>query len=117
MRPSRREWLRVGLHAAVAPAIMIPQARAYDIGEIEAKLAKGNGIDGVTKDDLPTPSLLLDLDAFEANVQRMASHSAPRPQGARGPGGVRSERGRWVSVSRRSARRRPWQWPELAACC
>ena len=76
MRPSRREWLRVGLHAAVAPAIMIPQARAYDIGEIEAKLAKGNGIDGVTKDDLPTPSLLLDLDAFEANVQRMASHSA-----------------------------------------
>ncbi len=76
MKPSRREWLRVGLHAAVAPAIMIPQARAYDIGEIEAKLAKGSGIGGVTKDDLPTPSLLLDLDAFEANVQRMASHGA-----------------------------------------
>ena len=76
MRSSRRDWLRVGLHAAVAPAIMTSRARAYDIGEIEAKLAKGSGIDGVTKDDLPTPALLLDLDAFEANVQRMASHSA-----------------------------------------
>ena len=76
MRSSRRDLLRVGLHAAVAPAIMTSRARAYDIGEIEAKLAKGSGIDGVTKDDLPTPALLLDLDAFEANVQRMASHSA-----------------------------------------
>ena len=76
MRPSRRDWLRVGLHAAVAPVIMTPRARAYDIGEIEARLAKGSGIDGITKDDLPTPALLLDLDAFEANVQRMASHSA-----------------------------------------
>ena len=76
MRSSRREWLRVGLHAAVAPAIMTRHARAYDIGEIEARLAKGSGIDGVTKDDLPTPALLLDLDAFEANIQRMASHGA-----------------------------------------
>ena len=76
MRSSRREWLRVGLHAAAAPVLMVPQARAYDIGEIEARLAKRSGIDGVTKDDLPTPSLLLDLDAFEANVQRMASHGA-----------------------------------------
>ena len=76
MRPSRRDWLRVGLHAAVAPVIMTPQARAYDIGEIEARLAKGSGIDGITKYDLPTPALLLDLDAFEANLRRMASHSA-----------------------------------------
>lgn len=76
MRPSRRDWLRVGLHAAVAPTIMIPQARAYDIDEIERKLAREAGIEGVTKDDLPTPSLLLDLDAFEANVRRMAQHAA-----------------------------------------
>ena len=76
MRSSRRDWLRVGLHAAVAPVIMTPHARAYDIGEIEARLAMGSGIDGVMKDDLPTPALLLDLDAFEANIQRMASHGA-----------------------------------------
>lgn len=74
-RPSRREWLRASLHAAVAPTIMIPQARAYDLQEIESKLAKGADIDGVSKQDLPTPSLLLDLDAFEANIRHMAEHA------------------------------------------
>ena len=76
MKPSRRDWLRVGLHAAAAPMIMTSQARAYDIDELESKLADGSGIEGVTKADLPTPSLLLDLDAFEANVRRMAEHAA-----------------------------------------
>lgn len=76
MRPSRREWLRTGLHAAVAPTIMMPHARAYDIDEIETKLAAGAGIQGLTKQDLPTPSLLLDLDAFEANIRRMSEHAA-----------------------------------------
>jgi len=28
----------------------------------------------ISKDDLPTPALLVDLDAFEANVARMATH-------------------------------------------
>ena len=76
MGSSRREWLRVGLHAAIAPTIMVPQASAYNIDEIEGKLSSGSGISGVTKADLPTPSLLLDLDAFEANVSRMAAHAA-----------------------------------------
>ena len=75
MRPSRRDWLRAGLHAAVAPTIMTTQARAYDINDIESRLAAGAGIEGVTKRDLPTPSLLLDLDAFETNVKRMAEHA------------------------------------------
>ena len=75
MRPSRREWLRAGLHVAAVPTMMMPRAKAYDIGEIETKLAAGAGIDGVTKDDLPTPSLLLDLDAFEANIRRMSEHA------------------------------------------
>ncbi len=75
MHPSRREWLRSGLQAAVAPAIMIPQARAYDIQEIETRLGRGVGIEGVTKADLPTPSLLLDLDALEANLGRMEEHA------------------------------------------
>jgi D-serine deaminase-like pyridoxal phosphate-dependent protein len=30
--------------------------------------------DGLTRDDLPTPSMILDLDAFERNVKRMADH-------------------------------------------
>ncbi len=76
MRPTRRDWIRTGLQAAVAPTIMMPHARAYDIHEIETRLAAGAGIEGVTKQDLPTPSLLLDLDAFETNVRRMAEHAA-----------------------------------------
>lgn len=54
---------------------MMPHARAYNIREIESKLAAGAGIEGVTKEDLPTPSLLLDLDAFEANIRRMSEHA------------------------------------------
>ena len=61
MKPSRRDWIRTGLHVAAAPAMMIPQAKAYDIEEIDAKIARGSGIEGVSKADLPTPSLLLDL--------------------------------------------------------
>ncbi len=75
MKPSRRDWLRIGLHAALAPPLMTPRAAAYEIAEIEAKLAKGSTIEGVTKADLPTPSILLDLDVFEANVARMAKHA------------------------------------------
>lgn len=75
MKRSRREWFRVGLQAALAPTIMIPRAIAYDLQEIEDKLAKGAGIDGVTKSDLPTPCLLLDLDVFEANIRHMADHA------------------------------------------
>ena len=75
MKPSRREWLRTGLQATVVPTMMIPRARAYDIQEVEDRLARGVGIEGVTKADLPTPSLLLDLDAFEANISRMADHA------------------------------------------
>lgn len=74
-KPSRREWLRTGLQAAAIPTVMSSSATAYDIQEIDAKLAAGAGIEGVTKADLPTPALLLDLDAFEANIQRMADHA------------------------------------------
>ncbi len=75
MQPTRREWLRSGIGMAMAPTMMIPKANAYSLAEIESKLAKGAGIDGVVKADLPTPSLILDLDAFEANVARMAVHA------------------------------------------
>ena len=75
MRPSRRDWLRTGMHALAAPMIMTSNARAYSVDEIEERLARGSEIEGVTKQDLPTPSLLLDLDAFEANLGRMSEHA------------------------------------------
>lgn len=55
--------------------MMIPKASAYSLAEIEGKLAYGSSISGVTKADLPTPALMLDLDAFEANVAHMAAHA------------------------------------------
>jgi D-serine deaminase-like pyridoxal phosphate-dependent protein len=29
----------------------------------------------MTRDDIPTPALLLDLDRFERNLRRMAAHA------------------------------------------
>jgi D-serine deaminase-like pyridoxal phosphate-dependent protein len=56
--------------------MLIPgAAQAYDVDEVERRLAKASKIEGVSKLDLPTPSLILDLDAFEANVAGMAAHA------------------------------------------
>ncbi len=75
MKPTRRQLMKTGIGVAMAPTMMIPKASAYSLAEIEGKLAYGSSISGVTKADLPTPSLMLDLDAFEANVAHMASHA------------------------------------------
>jgi 3-hydroxy-D-aspartate aldolase len=75
MKSTRRQLIKTGIGVAMAPTMMIPKASAYSLAEIEGKLAYGSSISGVTKADLPTPSLMLDLDAFEANVAHMASHS------------------------------------------
>ena len=55
----------------------------YGLEEIEARLESGNGISGVSKTDLPTPALLLDLDLFEANIETMARHAGSRSIGMR----------------------------------
>jgi D-serine deaminase-like pyridoxal phosphate-dependent protein len=66
--------LKGGLAAvSLAPAIRLAGAPSgYSSSELERRLAAGQT---VTKHDLPTPSLLLDLDAFESNVARMAAHA------------------------------------------
>lgn len=73
MNTSRRSLLKCGL-AAVTAAPFLASARAASVpaGDLERRLANGAPL---TKDDLPTPSLLLDLDAFEFNVNRMAAHA------------------------------------------
>ena len=74
MTISRRSILKGGLAAlTVGPAIRVAGAPAgYSGSELERRLAAGQT---VTKHDLPTPSLLVDLDAFEANVAGMAAHA------------------------------------------
>ena len=45
---------------------MLPakQVHGYRLEEIEQRLRSGGGIDGVEKQDLPTPALLVDLEPF-----------------------------------------------------
>lgn len=67
--PARRDFLGTML---AAPAIL--HGRPYTAAEIERLLERGDVRGRLSKDDLPTPALLVDLDSFEANVRRMAEH-------------------------------------------
>jgi hypothetical protein len=72
---NRREFLV----AAAAPAIVRSRQEpgGYTRAELDA-LISHDRLDTVTRGDLPTPALLLDLDAFHANVAKMAAHLAGR---------------------------------------
>jgi 3-hydroxy-D-aspartate aldolase len=77
MKSSRRSFLRGGLSATVAPTLLFKNPRAgVSHAEIDARIADGKGVNGLTKADLVTPSLLLDLDLFERNIATLASHAA-----------------------------------------
>ncbi|MDX2044016.1 MAG: DSD1 family PLP-dependent enzyme [Acidobacteriota bacterium] len=80
MKTSRRQVLRgaFGLAAAstVAPELIIAKPKTgYTHLELDDRLKSSKGLDGLTKADLTTPCLLLDLDLFEANIARMAAHA------------------------------------------
>src|SRR3954462_13948468 len=69
---SRRELL-----VAAAGAGLLRAARTgsneFPYAELEARIAKRD-FRGMTKDVLPTPSMVGDLDLFEKNVKTMADH-------------------------------------------
>ena len=79
MKTSRRQILRgaLGLAASTAaPELIIARPKTgYTHSEIDARQKFGKGLAGLTKTDLTTPCLLLDLDLFEANIARMAAHA------------------------------------------
>ena len=52
-----------------------PGSGHYSLEEIERRLRSDGLIEGVTKHDLPTPCLLLDLDLMEGNIEKMAAHA------------------------------------------
>src|SRR5438105_1309737 len=71
-----------------APSVLrsATKKRGRTYAEVEKILAKGDVKGKLTRDDLPTPALILDLNAFESNVAKMASHCkghgrALRPHG------------------------------------
>lgn len=68
-----------------APAVLLAGTRR-PWREVEAMLANGDFKGRLSVDDLPTPALLVDLDALDANIARMAEHCkaknrALRPHG------------------------------------
>ena len=82
---NRRKFLAA---AACAPAVVkaASEKRSYTYAEIEKILARGDVNGKLTREHIPTPALLLDLDGFEANVARMVKHCkennrALRPHG------------------------------------
>ena len=77
MNPSRRTFLRggLGLATAVSSLNLCRVAAAQPAADLEAKTAGERGLNGLTKHDLPTPALVLDLDAFESNLARMSRHA------------------------------------------
>ncbi|MCS7024315.1 MAG: DSD1 family PLP-dependent enzyme [Bryobacteraceae bacterium] len=79
---SRRLFLSGGLIAVSLQAAR----KTYTWAEVERLLARGDVKGKLSKDELPTPALILDLDAFEKNVAKMfrhvkASGRAIRPHG------------------------------------
>src|SRR6266436_5954618 len=80
---------RIFLAAAAGfPALLrsSTEKRSHTYAEVAKMLAKGEVKGKMTRDDLPTPALVLDLTAFEFNVAKMATYCkdhgrALRPHG------------------------------------
>jgi len=62
----------------VAGGLMTGVAAAFPYTELEARIAKKD-FRGITKDVLPTPSMIVDLDLFEKNLTTMAKHAKSAP--------------------------------------
>ncbi|MFN7918754.1 MAG: DSD1 family PLP-dependent enzyme [Bryobacteraceae bacterium] len=73
---------RTFLATAAAPAFL-EGTKSYTWAEIEKFIARGDVKGKLTRADLPTPALTLDLDAFEFNVDRMTKHAKARGRALR----------------------------------
>jgi D-serine deaminase-like pyridoxal phosphate-dependent protein len=73
---SRRQFLAAGgsLLAASAARAARSTPGAFPYAELEARIARRDFRD-ITKDVLPTPSMIVDLDLFEQNLNTMAKHA------------------------------------------
>lgn len=77
MKTTRRDWLRASTAiGAAAPFFLTAKpVWGYSVDEVESKLMRGKGVSGVTLNDLPTPSLIIDLDRLDGNIAKMAAHA------------------------------------------
>ena len=76
MQATRRAFLGSAVASAIA---LSPPARSQARAQVRRAAEDGR----LSRDDIPTPALLLDLDAFEANLATMGSFLKTRERGFR----------------------------------
>jgi len=76
--PTRREFVLGGAAAMAAARAASGATETYPYAEIERRIARKD-FRGMTKDVLPTPSMVVDLDLFEKNVKTMADYAKQAP--------------------------------------
>jgi D-serine deaminase-like pyridoxal phosphate-dependent protein len=76
---TRRTFLAA---TAAAPAVL-SGARSYSWAELEKIIARGDVKGKLARADVPTPALMLDLDAFEFNLNKMTTHARDRKRSLR----------------------------------
>lgn len=69
---TRRQFLAATAGSLVA--VQSGQAARYPYAELESRISRRDFRD-LTKDVLPTPCMVVDLDLFERNVKKMAEHT------------------------------------------
>lgn len=79
MKISDRRHFLLGL--AAAPGILRGATRTWT--EVDRMLASGNVKGKLSKDEVPTPALMLDMDLFEGNVAKMAAHAKAKGRALR----------------------------------
>lgn len=78
MKPSRKQFLHSGLGltaVSALPTIFTRREKSMSEKRHEAFRAANREWIGKSRIDLPTPSLILDLDGFEHNLNHMARHA------------------------------------------
>ncbi|HET9321531.1 MAG TPA: hypothetical protein VFO27_17195, partial [Bryobacteraceae bacterium] len=71
---SRRQFLTTGAAGAVLANGARGAKTDFNYPEIEARIAR-HDFRGLTKEDLPTPAMILDEALFQKNLDKMAVHN------------------------------------------
>ena len=75
---SRRQFLATSASAFLTARAMGANPKSYPYSEFEQRIARKD-FRGMTKDVLPTPCMVVDLDLFEKNLRTMANYAKSAP--------------------------------------
>ena len=75
---SRRQFLTATASALLASPITRANPKKFPYAEFEQRIARKN-FNGMTKDTLPTPCMVVDIDLFEKNLKTMADYAKTAP--------------------------------------